>query len=1080
MKKIFTLSALLLFFLGLAGLSQAEQVTVFGPEQYTRTKGRPNVYTDSFSIPKPSGEGRLIVKNGREDGKHRISSAVIYFNGEQVFGPSHFNQKVSELEATVNLLEQNTLSLNIRSKPESYLTVEVIQYVEADADEFYEEFPAWRMPELAITKLTVTPERVDPGETVILKAEVSNAARGITPSANLVFLLDDAEIARLPVEPFSAGESSDFSTTWEAEGSGKHAVRAELEIEEGGFDGSLANNFMVGVARVSGEADPQGELQFVDIDFDALHLIPGESCLIPVKIRNPGFGDIGAFKIKFYMDENYAFEGDVDYLPSGGEMEFQVPWDNITPGEHNIVARITAVVSNQEIELLVKSWHAAVPDKTVVYTDPYKDKWVSIGPQILSNNWASRMNTIAFHPDYPESKIIYAGGTGSDMAVAHAPGVWKTTNGGDIWVPIGDKLSSLMISSLAVDPRYANIVYAGGYGGIFKSMDGGNNWWNFANRSIAKDVSELFVSYTSSDEVLIYARTPQGVLRYKAGNPLNEFSEDWEWNIIKKGNIRDIAVHPNNHSIVYASIKGEGIYRTTIGELAKEETNPGDHDWAKLSSGLPSITEEMSVTLDIHRIYPNLIYAGITKPETDIDFSIYKSEDGGDSWETHKKYAKGELDEAVYNPYIRVVPRQATESYLPEIIYFGGVCLYQFINYDAFPGQEVFLQSGTLQVSGYQVGLRAGVDLKALEFDPENPDEYYYSVGDQGIFRGKISTTPEAWTLKDKEYGKSGDQFTHRNNNLRVTQFYDFDVSKTNPNLIIGGTQDTGTIRYDGNPIWKMIKSGDGLYSLINPNNNDIMYGQHQSLNSTRRSFNGGASWPLVFPTGLPQGYGLGGGYMTMDLAVSDSVIAVGDGEALYYIQSGGAVAPWFIPYFWDKENDGKVTYVIVHPTDYDWIIGTSTGKIFCRKSATEKKEIFSHPFKARVGSLSFSPLDPDILYATFYIGGSHKDTRIWAFEIDPSTSEISLAENITKNFPENLFPRVIVGDPFDKYTAYIGTERGVWRYNKFSEGMFPWEAYNDGLPLTSIVDLLIAPDNKLLAATKGRGAWSVITWTIE
>lgn len=35
---------------------------------------------------------------------------------------------------------------------------------------------------------------------------------------------------------------------------------------------------------------------------------------------------------------------------------------------------------------------------------------------------------------------------------------------------------------------------------------------------------------------------------------------------------------------------------------------------------------------------------------------------------------------------------------------------------------------------------------------------------------------------------------------------------------------------------------------------------------------------------------------------------------------------------------------------------------------------------------------------------------------------------------------------------------------------------YNDGFPLTTVVGLRVAPDRTLLAATKGRGVWRVLT----
>ena len=91
----------------------------FGPKQYLRTKGKPNRYTDSFSA--TPGEGTLTVQNGDDNGKHRISSAIIVLNGTRMFGPKDFNQQVGNLEIPITMLEENSISLVLRSAPGSYL-----------------------------------------------------------------------------------------------------------------------------------------------------------------------------------------------------------------------------------------------------------------------------------------------------------------------------------------------------------------------------------------------------------------------------------------------------------------------------------------------------------------------------------------------------------------------------------------------------------------------------------------------------------------------------------------------------------------------------------------------------------------------------------------------------------------------------------------------------------------------------------------------------------------------------------------------------------------------------------------------
>jgi hypothetical protein len=109
----------------------AVQVTLLGPKQYVRTDGLPNIYTDSF--PGRSGQGKIIVTNGGVDGTVAISSAIIKINGIQIFGPSDFNQNVRLLERMVSLQDENTISVELRSKPGSFLSIQIAQEIAGEA-----------------------------------------------------------------------------------------------------------------------------------------------------------------------------------------------------------------------------------------------------------------------------------------------------------------------------------------------------------------------------------------------------------------------------------------------------------------------------------------------------------------------------------------------------------------------------------------------------------------------------------------------------------------------------------------------------------------------------------------------------------------------------------------------------------------------------------------------------------------------------------------------------------------------------------------------------------------------------------
>ena len=113
------------------GMPSTVEVVLLGPAQYNKTTGEPNIYTDTF--PAIEGDGKLTVINGDETGEHRISSAIITVNGAQLFDTNDLNQQVDILEAPVNLTEDNLIAVELRSKPGSYLTIQVTQEVEAAA-----------------------------------------------------------------------------------------------------------------------------------------------------------------------------------------------------------------------------------------------------------------------------------------------------------------------------------------------------------------------------------------------------------------------------------------------------------------------------------------------------------------------------------------------------------------------------------------------------------------------------------------------------------------------------------------------------------------------------------------------------------------------------------------------------------------------------------------------------------------------------------------------------------------------------------------------------------------------------------
>jgi hypothetical protein len=127
MKKSLIIAVALLLSVCITTASAVE-VTRFGPKQYVCEKGKPQFVTDTF--PADRGRGWLIVENGDGRGHDAALSAIIFLNGKKVFGSWAFSHHDNHHKARVYLRESNTISVKVRGRPGSYLTIRVVQEVQ--------------------------------------------------------------------------------------------------------------------------------------------------------------------------------------------------------------------------------------------------------------------------------------------------------------------------------------------------------------------------------------------------------------------------------------------------------------------------------------------------------------------------------------------------------------------------------------------------------------------------------------------------------------------------------------------------------------------------------------------------------------------------------------------------------------------------------------------------------------------------------------------------------------------------------------------------------------------------------------
>ena len=930
----------------------------------------------------------------------------------------------------------------------------------------FEASPSWNLADLAVTLGRIEPERVDSGVPVHIQAVISNVGTGSAGEFQVVLLVDGELAGRQGMDGLGAVASTDLTFEWPAEGPGRHVIRVAVSEREG-LDGSPDNDQADGAVWVSGEDPPVPDLEVIPPEFDLLQLQTGESRRLVFRIRNPSFAVVQEVPVRFWIDQIPASSDWIRHLDPGEYQDFQVPWDDVAPGEHVVaVQMILPETFPDAVERAIATFRVILPGTSVLYSSPGVDKWASLGPSYLTNGNAGgptgstgRMDCIAIDPGYHPT--MYAG--------SPTGGIWKTNNGGLSWWPVGDKLPSLHIGSIAVDPRRPSHVYAGTWDkGVFKSVDGGNTWSPFAaafrdpggGEHAMRSVRRIFLRYIDpeSDQLLIYLATDDGVLRCILNDPSHTATQSSEWALIKSGIVQDMDVSPADSWVVYASISRaavvngywvsvhDGIYRTTVGGYATES------DWTLLTQGLPA-TAGMQVhhVVDIYPANPAVLYTAVNEPEPGVSLALYKSTDGGDTWSLAKTIFKPNPDggiDGLYNPFVRVQPVNE------NIVYVGGVGLYRL---NLAIGQ-------TVEVTGLHV------DQKTLEFIPDEPTRYY-ALNDGGVWRGTVNGRPPT------------DLVEPRNQDLRTIQFYDVDCSASNSDVMVGGTQDNGTLAFTGQPVWRAILGGDGNFSIISRQNDSRIYAQHQFLTDTRRTdqgvnadyFGSHYDW-MACATGLPSGddWYVKTAFITLDPDNDTHVLA--QGPEVYETKNSGA--SWSPVGPRGANVKGGITRIQFRPGAGSriWAVGTSRGQVWLRNTGGSYDFIDEHPQNAAVESLTFAPTDPGVLYVLYRGGAAY--LRLWRYE---ETSPGNwMAGNVTDTLPQNVDALVVCGDPYDRDIAYLGTTRGVYKGDGRT-GWWAWDDYDDGLPLVEVKDLLVDPTSRQLrAGTFGRGAWAVIPGSAE
>jgi photosystem II stability/assembly factor-like uncharacterized protein len=300
-------------------------------------------------------------------------------------------------------------------------------------------------------------------------------------------------------------------------------------------------------------------------------------------------------------------------------------------------------------------------------------------------------------------------------------------------------------------------------------------------------------------------------------------------------------------------------------------------------------------------------------------------------------------------------------------------------------------------------------------------------------------------------------------NNLPLTQFYAIDIDYKIPARIYGGTQDNNTIRTmtGGTSDWEAILGGDGMYTLVDYTNSNVIYAEYQWGN-LYRSTNGGSN--MTYISGPMAGDRVNWSAPLAMHPVTPATLYFGTYRVWKSTNRGSSwqavsedLTAGINQYFY------TITTIEVSKVNPSIVLaGTGDGKVHISTDDGVTWQNISAGLPNRwITKVAFDPFDEQTIYVT--LSGFRWDEPLP--HVYKSTNLGSSWTNISGNLPE--FPvNDIALDPDVPGKIIVGTDAGVYGT---SDGGQSWSWIWNGLPAVPVCALKIhAPTRTIVAGTYG------------
>jgi photosystem II stability/assembly factor-like uncharacterized protein len=681
---------------------------------------------------------------------------------------------------------------------------------------------------------------------------------------------------------------------------------------------------------------------------------------------------------------------------------------------------------------------------------PVEQAWRPLGPYSTPHGQSygegpgsrpsisGRIVALAVDPGNANHILIGAGGGG----------VWESRDGGKSWSPRTDDQPSLSVGAIAFDPRNPLVVYVGtGEGdsvsalgvGVLRSTNGGTTWALHA-RSPFEGIGfyDLAVDPLNSNHLL--AATTGGLFEStNGGSAWTQRRAQVTWDL----SIRPaVASDPNSTKEVFAACR-DGLFRSTNGGTT----------WSPASlPGLPGKRQRIEVChapSDGNVVY---VWAAGTPAITDpVALSegeqsqmwtpyLWRRNVFGGAFTAQTTPPDVQTGQAWYDWFAGIAPNN------PDVLYVGAINVHRGVR--SATGTWNWTNISAKKPTGDSIH----PDQHAIAFSPADANVVYVG-NDGGIFR-----SPDA-----------GLRWQSLNKGLSITEFEFLTQHPQFESWLVGGLQDNGTVRYEGEEVWFHVADGDGGDCATNSISPYTCYHTFYGMGMERSTRGGGwDTWDWIGPNVEDaDNYDPDnpGALFYPPLEVNNRVVAQAGRAVFISTDTGTNWTRVALP------NVAGLASALAIPTTARIYVGTETGRIY-RLDLTggtwSNPVPTGRPSTGFVSDLLVDPTNPNRIWVTY----SSLDTGAVGGRVFRSDNAGANWQDVGSGLPGIAINAVEI-DPLHPDTVYVAADVGVYRST--NAGVV-WTSFNNGLPNALVKDLAFHARSRLLrAATQSRGVWEIV-----